>query len=809
MLFPCVLAAIVLRQDALPADFREGLAVRGVARTGRIPFPANPVQAAIAAGTWRPPKSGDEVALPAGEKRSWASLSPSADGSFDSSAFSGGYAYFEVRRESPEIAILEASGHGSVYVNGEPRVGDPYGYGFLKLPVALRPGPNSFLFGAGRGLFRARLTRPPARAILNLADPTVPDLIAGRSGEAWAGVVVLNASLKTASDLRIRARLGDGRMITSPVASIPPLSIRKAPVRFAYRAPQDDASAELSLALAGPEGLLDFQKASLRVRTPRQTRKATFLSAIDGSVQYYAVHPAQEDGPGRALILSTHGAGVEAIGQADAYGPKDWAHLVAPTNRRPFGFDWEDWGREDAMEVLEIAQRSLRTDPMKTYLTGHSMGGHGAWYLGLTHPDRFAAVGPSAGWVSFFSYGGAQRPEDSEPISEVFRRTTNPSDTLSLASNARMSKFYVLHGERDDNVPVRESRAMRDALAGVKADFQYHEQPGAGHWWDDDPAPGAACVDWPPMMSLFRESRLSTPSATNVVEFATFHPAISGSYSWMRIEKQARPLELSKVRFERTPGGVKGETVNVVRLALFPSAFDGVSPPFLVDLDGRRLSLSRRPGDGFAAVFVRRDGVWDFAGESRAEERGGVRHLFKQAFRNFAVLVYGTAGTPEENSWSLAKARFDAETFAYRGNGAFRVVSDREAFARGLLRGDNNVVLYGNADSNSAWREAFRGCPIAVRRGIVRIGSRELRGRDLGCLFSFPRSNGSIAAAVCGSGLTGMRLSDRLPYFVSGVQYPDWCVFGPEVLTNGLLGVLAAGFWDDSGRLSASDSAWR
>src|SRR5207249_1249684 len=84
--------------------------------------------------------------------------------------------------------------------------------------------------------------------------------------------------------------------------------------------------------------------------------------------------------------------GVEAQGQADAYASKPWGHLVAPTNRRPFGFDWEDWGRLDALEVLDHAQQLLQTDPQRTYLTGHSMGGHGAWQVGATYPDRFAAT---------------------------------------------------------------------------------------------------------------------------------------------------------------------------------------------------------------------------------------------------------------------------------------------------------------------------------------------------------------------------------------------------------------------------------
>src|SRR5205823_5794816 len=95
-------------------------------------------------------------------------------------------------------------------------------------------------------------------------------------------------------------------------------------------------------------------KLMLRIRKPGQTYKRAFISGIDGSVQYYAVNPAvvsqqpaagPSKNPSSALFLTLHGAGVEAIGQADAYSPKSWGNIVAATNRRPYGFDWEDWGR--------------------------------------------------------------------------------------------------------------------------------------------------------------------------------------------------------------------------------------------------------------------------------------------------------------------------------------------------------------------------------------------------------------------------------------------------------------------------------
>ena len=123
---------------------------------------------------------------------------------------------------------------------------------------------------------------------------------------------------------------------------------------------------------------------------------------------------------------------MKALGQAAAYQNKDWGHVVAPTNRREFGFSWEDWGRMDAMEALAHAEAAYGTDPQRTYLTGHSMGGHGAWYLGATYPDRWAAIAPMAGWRSFFTYVRRRSTEDrrtQRPWNPILHRSMNPSRT--------------------------------------------------------------------------------------------------------------------------------------------------------------------------------------------------------------------------------------------------------------------------------------------------------------------------------------------------------------------------------------------
>src|SRR5207253_389914 len=75
---------------------------------------------------------------------------------------------------------------------------------------------------------------------------------------------------------------------------------------------------------------------------------------------------------------------------------------------------------------------------------------------------------------------------------------------------------------------------------------------------------------------------------------------------------------------------------------------------------------------------------------------------------------------------------------------------------------------------------------VRVARGVVRVGERAEKG-DLACLFVRPRahSDRALVGAVAGSSLAGMRLTERLPYFTSGVGYPDWLVLDAESLARG------------------------
>lgn len=118
--------------------------------------------------------------------------------------------------------------------------------------------------------------------------------------------------------------------------------------------------------------------------------------------------------------------------------------------------------------MLDYLQGVLRIDPQRTYLTGLSLGGFGAWAYTLHYPDRFAAMLPIAGGYRF---GDDQLPR-------------NLCDLKDLP-------MWVFHGKLDQVVDYRRSQVMVDGLRACGAEVRFTLVEEAGHdvWTEayDDP----------------------------------------------------------------------------------------------------------------------------------------------------------------------------------------------------------------------------------------------------------------------------------------------------------------------------------
>lgn len=815
----------------------------------RAPLHIDPIEAQIARGEWAAPTLEGVVPKARGGNALWR-----ADEAPRSADLAGGYAYAEFDSPAAGVMLLEAAGCAAVCLNGEWLPGDPYAYGWFRPPASVVEGKNWVLVHLARPSAKPRFTRPKTPIALLAKQATLPDLLPAPGGKAklWASVPMVNATNEPLTDAELRVHWEGDEPKTTPLRSIAsrlvtPISFELPPIRKEIVA---GTSLILKVEVVQPDGeaeptVLAAADLSVQTVTPSERRVETFYSQLDGSVQPYAVLPATGGAQEAGLLVALHDAGQTTTACLDGYEPREGVHVIAPTGRGRWAFDWEDWSRLDAIEAIEAFEKRRRSagkpiDADRVALTGRGMGGHGALSLATLEPDRFAAVGVVDGWISFFTQGGsATTPLDAEPIAKLLGRQAAANDPLRALVNLSGMGVSVLHTGRD-RVPVEESRYLRERLGGFHNDFAYRE-PTAGEAADDLLAEQQ---DW-----LIKRRRRdgAGEEAVERLEFSTPHVGALATHGWVTLLAADLQGEVAGVRLRRdlSRREIDGTTNNARRLRIsfadWPSTEEktpirlrldgGAWIEFTPGRDGDTLALAcDEQGVWQKAPDITRGGMTRFAGLFKAPIRPGG---FDSVFASRPVLVYGTRGSKEEQSWAAAKARYDAHLFLYRGAGRLDVVADtafnaaqtgtsEDSRVLDLRTPRRSVVLYGNRSTNSAWtvlrREAFqrRQRTIRLEAGNAWVGKRPEAGDDLAMLAVRPRFGGrrSSIGVVGGTGIVGMRMTTRLRYFWSGVEYPDLLIYGPGCLAPAAdappsADVRAAGYFDADWGIDSGGILWR
>jgi poly(3-hydroxybutyrate) depolymerase len=144
------------------------------------------------------------------------------------------------------------------------------------------------------------------------------------------------------------------------------------------------------------------------------------------------------------------------------YNSRGWYGSLGPGRASPGGRpgnadDPEDLGalsEQDVMNVLDRVRQEFSIDSRRIYLMGHSMGGGGTWYLGIKHPELWAALAPAAPAIY------------SSP------------DALTAI---RTIPVTVVQGDSDELVDVKVTRQWVEKMKTLKMDYTYIEVPGGDH----------------------------------------------------------------------------------------------------------------------------------------------------------------------------------------------------------------------------------------------------------------------------------------------------------------------------------------
>jgi len=566
----------------------------------------------------------------------------------------------------------------------------------------------------------------------------------------------------------------------------------------------------------------------IRVRGADEPRRqSTFTSRHDDSVQTFAFRKPSNYGNGSGpwdLIVSLHGANVPAINQAGANNTREDAFVVAPSARGPVNYDHEDLGRLDDLEAMDVMRERYDIDDAGVYLSGHSMGGHGTWHVGLTHSAEFAGIGPSAGWTDHETYINTVWGRDKL---HTFPRLKAVKET-SLQKNLAMPKahnaadgntgVFTLHGGEDPTVPPMMPRSYIRTLANEgltvdgevgqrhsnpdpdEVDAAYLEVPGAGHWWDQGIGPGNDGVNHPDMWSYLRANR-NDPYPERV-SFFTTNLRIEHEKHWVRVLEQETVHAPTRVDARVTGDGIEMTTENVAKLEL--------DTRVLEETDGRSAQQVRVDGEAASlpnaerAVVDASDGVQAGrpSGKGRGSRRKGPDQYGPLAEVHYDpyLLVYGTGGDDEETAANRNLANVRSQRLVDRARAPAPVVPDTA-----VDRADYeayNLVLFGRPSSNSVYDDLRNAFPIDVGDGEVSLGGETYTG-DLGVEFVYPNPRGDRLVQVStGSTLRGARLTRARNWIPTQTATADYHVFDDTVRYQKWNASVAAGFFDENWELS-------
>ncbi|WP_227356970.1 prolyl oligopeptidase family serine peptidase [Haladaptatus salinisoli] len=568
----------------------------------------------------------------------------------------------------------------------------------------------------------------------------------------------------------------------------------------------------------------DERAIPLRIRRADETRwQTTFVSEHDESVQEFSVRePTNPDSGGSfELVVSLHGANVPSINQAGANVQRDGAYVLAPGARGPVNYDHEDLGRLDDLEAIRVMKDRYDIDEDAVYLTGHSMGGHGTWHVGLTNSDRFAGLAPSAGWTDHETYFTVTFDRDKlhtfPRIKAVCETALQKNLALPKTENAADGTLpvFALHGGEDASVPTLHPRTYLRALAnrGLSVrgevgerhstpdsdavDAAYLEVPGQPHWWDAGIGEGTDCVNHPDLRTFLRSTRRD-PYPEHV-RFFTTNLRVEHRKFWVAVHEQETVHAPTRVDARATADGLEIETENVALLAIDPRIFRESSirgrPTATVDGESVRLpgAGGRRPiyldlrGDVSASRRKpRRRGL-----RKSPEQYGPLKEIHHRPYR----LVYGTRGDGAETAVNRNLANLRSQHLVARARAPATVIPDTAV--DGETAREYNLVLFGRPSSNAVYRRFADEFPVAVSDGRAAVADREYEG-DFGVEFVYPNPANAdrLVQVETGTSLAGLQLTRVRNWIPTQKATPDYGIYDDSIRWQGWNACRAVGFFD-------------
>lgn len=480
-----------------------------------------------------------------------------------------------------------------------------------------------------------------------------------------------------------------------------------------------------------------------------------YVSKVDGSVQPYAVSLPEGVEPNAAtrwpLHVKLHGrAGkmneVNFINRHDGKAPgKDqtWIQLDV-FGRTNNAYRWA--GETDVFEAMAAVQKAYRVDRFRTTLHGFSMGGAGAWHLGLHHPHLWSSVGPGAGFVDFYKY-----QKQTEVLPAWQHKTLGIYDSVDYALNAFNTPVCTYGGEKDAQLAA--STTMVQAASKVGVQIKLIIGKDAGHKFTPEGFKEFMAFH----LDKAKKGRARYPGSKEI-RFIT-RTLKYNRCEWLTVEEVINQYEPAMVFAKVDQGGtlvVATQNVSVLRISRDVAA--------IIKIDGSVLPLGNAAEGLLPDVYYEKGtDEWfelnylaskNFPDNEDVRKRHNLQGPIDDAFMGPFVCVRGT-GKPwsqESHDWAnWTLARFERE-FDKWMRGKVPVVNDSDVNEK--LIADKNLVLFGDPGSNSVIKKILEDLPVTWDESGFEIHGQKYDAKTHGLSMIFPNPLNRRRYVVINSGHT-------------------------------------------------------
>ncbi|MCP9463282.1 MAG: hypothetical protein NNA25_00610 [Nitrospira sp.] len=272
----------------------------------------------------------------------------------------------------------------------------------------------------------------------------------------------------------------------------------------------EEAEQKLEELLNHPEASLARIESIMRAGRSYDVRQTGTFSDLQVSVRgrsyslALAVPSSYDPAKSIGLVVCLHGAGFDGEAYLERWQARlgDAYILACPTY--PSGAWFTRRAEDLVLATVSDLRRKYHIDPDRIFLTGMSNGGIGTWLIGLHHAYLFAGLAPMA--------SGLDRV------------------LLPFLENLRNTPVYIIHGAKDQVMPVELSRTIVRELEALGYPYVYREHErehplAGGHYFPREELPDL--VAW-----LNGQRRNPLPARLTVVRDASHLQ----SFSWVRLE---------------------------------------------------------------------------------------------------------------------------------------------------------------------------------------------------------------------------------------------------------------------------------